>query len=140
MRVGLLAIPVSLLLSGCDFLTALLPRQTTTAGEARQAISRCGGSPESMAWRVTDDGALAFGRKSADARPIADEVSECLLRWARTNRVEVRFIGWETSRPNVTQKESAAGPAVPLAGRVTDAAQIFSPNHELRLAAMLEQL
>ena len=43
MRVSLLAIPVSLLLSGCDFLTAMLPHQSTTAAEARQAISRCGG-------------------------------------------------------------------------------------------------
>jgi len=56
--------------------------------------------------------------------------SDCLLRWAKDNRVEVRFIGWE----------SVAPPALRLAGRVTDAAHILSPAQVADLDTKLEQL
>jgi hypothetical protein len=62
-------------------------------------MQRCGVSPDSLAWRVTEDGAFAFGRKSPDAPPLPDGQAECLLKWATENRVEVRFIGWETDAP-----------------------------------------
>jgi hypothetical protein len=99
MRGHMLALSVSCFyLSGCDVLELLLPHKATTSGEALSAMRRCGVSPQSSSWRVTEDGALVFGRKSADAPPIADRESDCLLKWAKNNRVEVRFIGWETGK------------------------------------------
>lgn len=96
MRRSLLALFISCLcLSGCDFLRLMLPHKATTVTEARSAMQRCGVSPDHVAWRVTQDGAFAFGRKSADAPPIPDGQSDCLLSWAKAQRVEVRFIGWE---------------------------------------------
>ena len=83
-------------LSGCDFLRLMLPHEEKTSAEALEAIQRCGISPDKISWRVTDDGAFAFGRKSADAAPIPDRESDCLLKWAKDNRLDVRFIGWET--------------------------------------------
>ena len=85
-------------LSGCDFLGLLLPHKATTSAEALSAMLRCGVTPEGISWRVTDDGAFAFGRKSADAPTIADRESDCLLKRAKNSRVEVRFIGWETDK------------------------------------------
>lgn len=84
-------------LSGCDFLRLMLPHKATTPAEARSAIERCGISPDSLSWRV-EDGAFVFGRKSAYAPPIPDQHSNCLLKWAKDNRVEVRFIGWERGK------------------------------------------
>lgn len=99
MRGHLLALSVSCFcLSGCDFLGLLLPHKATTSAEALSAMQRCGVSPDSISWRVTEDGAFAFGRKSADAPPIADKESDCLLKRAKNNRVEVRSIGWETEK------------------------------------------
>jgi hypothetical protein len=99
MRPGLLAFSIiCCFLSGCDFLRLLLPHKVTTPAEALSAMQGCGVSPDSISWRVTEDGAFAFGRKSPDAPPIADRQSYCLLTWAKDNRVEVRFIGWETHK------------------------------------------
>ena len=98
MRRGLLTLSViCCCLSGCDFLRLLFPHKATV-GEALSAMRRCSVSPDSISWRVTEDGAFAFGRKSANASAIADRQSDCLLTWARDNRVEVRFIGWETDQ------------------------------------------
>jgi hypothetical protein len=97
MRRDLLALCISCFcLSGCDFLRLMLPHKATTAAEALSAMQQCGVSPSSISWRVTKDGAFAFGRQSVDAPPLADRQSDCLLKWAKDNRVEVRFIGWET--------------------------------------------
>src|SRR5215217_4217453 len=97
MRRRLLALSICCFwLSGCDFLRWMLPYKEATSADALKAIQRCGISPDKTSWRVTDDGAFAFGRKSADATPIPDRDSDCLLKWANENRVEVRFIGWET--------------------------------------------
>jgi hypothetical protein len=99
-RHDLLALSISCLcLSGCDFLRLLLPHKSTTSAAAVSAMRRCGVSPDAISWRVTQDGAFAFGRKSADATPIPDRQSDCLLKWAKDHRVEVRFIGWETDKP-----------------------------------------
>jgi len=99
MRRGLLALSMTCCcLSGCDFLRLLLPYKATTRAEAFGAMQRCGVSPDSISWQVTEDGAFALGRKSADAPDIADRRSDCLLKWAKDNRVEVRFIGWETDK------------------------------------------
>jgi hypothetical protein len=96
MRREMLALSISCLcLGGCDFLRMMLPHKATTRAEALSAMDRCGISPDSLAWRVTEDGAFAFGRKSADASPIHSRQRDCLLKWAKDNRVEVRFIGWE---------------------------------------------
>jgi len=93
----LLALSISCFcLTGCDFLGLMLPHKSTTAAEALSAMQQCDVSPDGISWRVTEDGAFAFGRKSADAPPMADGQVDCLLRWAKDNRVEVRFIGWET--------------------------------------------
>jgi len=95
MRRHLVALTLSCFcLSGCDLFRLMLPK-ATTAAEVRKAMERCGVSPNSISWRVTEDGAFAFGRKSADAPPLADRQSECLLKWAKDNRVDIRFIGWE---------------------------------------------
>ncbi len=97
MRRDLLALSISCFcLSGCDLLRLILPHKATTAAEALSAMQQCRVSPDSISWRATEDGAFAFGRKSAEAPPIADRQSDCLLEWAKDNRVEVRFIGWET--------------------------------------------
>jgi hypothetical protein len=97
MRLALLALSVCCFcLSGCDFLRMILPHKTTTPAEALNAMQQCGVSPDNISWRVTEDGAFAFGRKSADALPIPDGQTQCLMKWARDNRVEVRFIGWKT--------------------------------------------
>ena len=102
MRRHLVAVCMACLcLNGCDFLRHLLPQKSTTPAEALSAMQRCGVSPGTIAWRVTDDGAFAFGRKSAEAAPMADRQSDCLLKWAKDNRVEVRFIGWEPARAKV---------------------------------------
>jgi hypothetical protein len=94
---GLLALSFSCLcLAGCDFLRLMLPHRATSQAEAQSQMRRCGLSPDVISWRVTEDGAFAFGRKSADAPPIPENQSDCLLKWAKDNRVEVRFIGWET--------------------------------------------
>lgn len=85
------------LLSGCDFVRMLLPRNVTTAADARAALQRCGVVPDSVAWRVSGDGTFAFGRKSADAAPLTEPQSKCLMRWVQDNRIKVAFIGWETA-------------------------------------------
>lgn len=95
MRQLLILLSACLCLSGCDFLRLILPHKATTHAEAQLAMEQCGISPNSITWNVTEDGAFAFGRKSAEAAPLPDRQSDCLLRWAMDNRVEVRFIGWE---------------------------------------------
>lgn len=86
----------ALLLGGCDLVHSMLPRHSTTAAEARAAMSRCGIAPDGIAWSISSDGTFAFGRKSAEASPMTDTQSECLMRWVEKNRVKVAFIGWET--------------------------------------------
>jgi hypothetical protein len=97
MRRDLLALSIisCFCLGGCDWSRLMLPYKATTTAEALNAIQRCGASPDGISWRVTKDGAFAFGRRSAAAPPIADRQSECLLKWAKDTGVEVRFIGWE---------------------------------------------
>jgi hypothetical protein len=85
----------ALALSGCDLLDLMLPRRATTPLEARNALERCGVSPDAVAWRVTKNGSFVFGRKTADATPIAEPRTACLLAWAKRNRVNVVFMGWE---------------------------------------------
>lgn len=86
----------ALLLSGCDLVRMVLPHHQITAAEARSALIACGVVPESIAWSVTTEGTFAFGRKNADSKPMPAAQSECLMRWAETNRVRVSFISWET--------------------------------------------
>ena len=86
----------ALLLSGCNLVRMMLPRHGTTAGEAQAALQRCGIAPDTIAWSVSADGTFAFGRKSADAAPMPQTQSECLMRWVEDNRIKVAFIGWET--------------------------------------------
>jgi hypothetical protein len=78
----------------------MLPRHGTNEADARAALSGCGIPRASIAWSVGTDGTFAFGRKSADASPVPDEQSECLMRWVEKNRVKVGFIGWETGLAN----------------------------------------
>jgi hypothetical protein len=96
MRRRLLASSICLCLTGCDFLRLMLPHKAISPAEARNGMQRCGLSPDTVSWRVTEDGAFAFGRKSAAGPAIPKRQSDCLLKWAKDNRVEVRFIGWET--------------------------------------------
>ena len=74
----------------------MLPRHGTTASEAQAALQHCGIAPDSIAWSVSADGTFAFGRKSADAAPMLEKQSECLMHWVEDNRIKVAFIGWET--------------------------------------------
>lgn len=85
----------ALLLGGCDFIRAMLPRYGTTVTEARTALSDCGIAPDSIAWSVGPDGTFAFGRHSADAPPLPEKQNECLMGWTEKNRIKVGFIGWE---------------------------------------------
>jgi len=96
MRRDMLALTIiCFCLSGCDLLRLMLPHKATTPAEAQNAMERCGVSSDSISWRVTEDGAFVFGRKSADAPPLGDRQSECLLKWAKDSRVDIRFVGWE---------------------------------------------
>lgn len=98
MRTGLLALSIcSLALGGCDLVKMMMPRKATTPDEARQAIQSCEVSPDNIVWTVTEDGAFAFGRKFPGSQSLTPAQSDCLLAWAQHNRVEVRFIGWESS-------------------------------------------
>ena len=87
----------ALLLSGCDFVRMLLPRHSTAAAEARSALERCGIDPDSIAWQVGPDGTFAFGRKSADASPMTEPQTKCLMRWVEDNRIKEAFIGWDAA-------------------------------------------
>ncbi|WP_162234236.1 hypothetical protein [Novosphingobium sp. Leaf2] len=74
----------------------MLPRHGTNEAEVRAALSGCGIPLDSIAWSVGPDGTFAFGRKSADALPLANDQNECLMRWVEKHRVKVGFVGWET--------------------------------------------
>ena len=78
-----------------SFIRLLLPYRPTTGVKAREAIVRCGISPDDIAWAVTRTGMFTFGRKSPSDPPLTEGQTECLLQWARENRVQVQFIGWE---------------------------------------------
>ena len=78
-------------------LRMLLPYRRATEDEARQAILDCGLSPDDLAWRVTEDGAFAFGRKTADANPPTEQQIRCLVDWPNSRRVRLAIIGWETT-------------------------------------------
>src|SRR5579884_2848603 len=124
MRRRLLALSISCFwLSGCDVLRLLLPHKATITAEALGAMRHGGVLPESISWRVTEDGAFASGKKSSDASPIAHRQSNWLLRWAQANRVEVRFIGWE-ARPSL--RTSAERPGLSIA--VEDLWQAFEAD------------
>ena len=49
-----------------SLLRVLLPYRRTTEAKAREAIIRCGISPDAIAWQVGPDGSFAFGRKSPE--------------------------------------------------------------------------
>ena len=85
----------AILLGGCDLVRAVLPHHSTTATEARAALLGCGIVPDSIAWSVSSDGSFAFGRKSADAPPMPDAQTSCIMHWVEENRIKVAFIGWE---------------------------------------------
>ena len=76
-------------------LSLLLPYMRTTEEKARQALVRCGVSPEAIEWRVGEDGAFAFGKKHPDADDLTYEQISCVLDCARRERIKVGFIGWE---------------------------------------------
>jgi hypothetical protein len=78
-------------------LSLLLPYRRINEEDALSVIRACGLSPDDLAWRVTDKGALAFGRKSADADPLPESKVRCLTEWAMKRRVQLAFIGWETT-------------------------------------------
>ena len=73
----------------------LLPYRRTTPEEAREALVRCGISPDEITWRVGKDGSFAFGRKHPDDSGLTYEQTSHLLAWARRRRIKVGFIGWE---------------------------------------------
>jgi hypothetical protein len=83
------------LLSGCDLIRMLLPRHATTSAEARRALERCSIIPDSIAWHVSRDGVFTFGRKSADAAPMTEAQTQCVMRWVEERRIKVAFIGSE---------------------------------------------
>lgn len=80
-----------------NLLRLLLPYRRIDEDEAREAIRSCGLSPDDLAWRVTEDGTFAFGRKSPDAEPLSGNQVQCLTNWARKRRVRLAIIGWETA-------------------------------------------
>jgi hypothetical protein len=78
-----------------SLVSLLRPYKPTTEETARQAMLRCGLSPDEIAWEVGEDGALVFGMKHPDAQTLSVEQFDCLIAWARRERVKLRFIGWE---------------------------------------------
>lgn len=76
-------------------LRLLLPYRRVTEDEAREAIARCGLSPDDLVWRVTENGAFAFGRKSPEADTLSEQQVQCLVDWATRRRVQLAIIGWE---------------------------------------------
>ena len=83
------------LLSGCDLIRVLLPRHATTTAEAGRALERCRIISDNIAWHVTTDGVFTFGRKSADAAPMTEAQTKCIMGWVDEKRVKAAFIGWE---------------------------------------------
>ena len=81
-------------LCGCSLMLKLFPHKPTGA-EARAAIRRCGGSPDKIAWRVTNDGAFVFGKKTENGPALPTSLRPCLLSWGKWNRVNVGFIVWD---------------------------------------------
>ena len=94
-RAGATLVGFLLLLGGCDAVRAVLPRHGTTATEARAAMLRCGIVPDGVAWSVSPQGTFAFGRKSADAPPMPEAQSRCIMHWTDENRIKVALLGWE---------------------------------------------
>jgi hypothetical protein len=78
-----------------NVLNLLLPYRRINEEEALKAIRDCGLSPDDLAWRVTETGGFAFGRKSADAEPLPEAHVRCLTELMRKRRVRLAFIGWE---------------------------------------------
>jgi hypothetical protein len=74
-------------------LSLLLPYRRTTADQARQALLKCGISPDAISWKVAADGSFTFARKNADADGLAEAQIQCLLDWTRRERIKVFFIG-----------------------------------------------
>ncbi|WP_010219687.1 hypothetical protein [Sphingomonas sp. PAMC 26621] len=75
---------------------AMPPPQGTNSADARAALASCGITPDSIAWSVSPEGTFVFGRKSADAPPLPEKQSECLMRWIEKGGIKVGVIGWET--------------------------------------------
>lgn len=81
-----------------SLLRSLLPYRRTTEAKAREAIMRCGISPDAIAWHVGPHGSFAFGRKSPEDGGPSSEQIECLVAWARRERIRMGIIGWETGK------------------------------------------
>ena len=96
MRRALLAACAVTLLSGCDLLDWMLPHKPTTATAAQRALQNCGMT--GVSWRV-DDGALILGKRSAVGPAIPYRQVGCIMKWAKENRVEVKFTAWEFATP-----------------------------------------
>jgi hypothetical protein len=80
-----------------SLLSLLLPYRRTTEEKAREALVRCGVSADDIAWKVGADGSFAFGRKHPEAAGLTEAQMQCLLDWARRERIKVAFMGWERS-------------------------------------------
>jgi hypothetical protein len=78
-------------------LTLLLPYRRIDEEQALAALRACGFAPDDLAWRVTENGALAFGRNSAEADPLPEMKVRRLTEWASKRRAQLTFIGWETT-------------------------------------------
>lgn len=79
-------------------LSLLLPYRRTTEGKAREAMQRCGVSPDKVAWKVGPDGSFAFGKKQPDGQDLRQEQVACLIDWTRRERIKLGFLAWEPSR------------------------------------------
>ena len=76
-------------------LSLLLPYRRTTEEQAREALLRCGVSPDAIAWKVDADGSFAFGKKQPDAANLTEDQMSCVLDWRRRERIKVGIIAWE---------------------------------------------
>ena len=79
-----------------SFLRLMLPYRRTTEAKAREAIVRCGISPDAIAWEVPPDSSFVFGRKHPDDDGLTFEQVDCIVAWTRRERIRTWFIGWET--------------------------------------------
>jgi hypothetical protein len=79
-------------------LRLLLPYRRTTETKAREALIRCGVSPDDIDWRVGADGSFTLGRnKHPEGEELTYQQMECLTDWVQRERIKFFIIGWERS-------------------------------------------
>jgi hypothetical protein len=89
MRIARIALCLgAVCVSGCGLMLKLFPHRPTPQ-EVRTAIQRCGASPDSVRWRISEDGTLVFDPMTENGPPLP---TQCLMNWGEWNRVRIALI------------------------------------------------